>query len=98
MILRITKVSLLALLDAAHTQTVDYLKALDDSALSRIITTPWGPIYRLVEMIGHLIEHEIHHRAELSLIPGNARARGVECVTYWHFVHYNMGESKGLFG
>ena len=59
-----------ALLESVHKQTLDYLRELNDSDLSRVINTPWGATYRLVEMIDHIIEHEVHHRAELSLILG----------------------------
>jgi uncharacterized damage-inducible protein DinB len=38
--------------------------------LTRVIHTPWGATYRLVEMVDHMIEHEVHHRGELSLILG----------------------------
>jgi uncharacterized damage-inducible protein DinB len=57
-------------LEVVHAHTLKYLKTLNEDDLSRVITTPWGPRYRLIEMIGHLIEHEIHHRGELSLLLG----------------------------
>ena len=53
-----------------HSSTLAYLKTLADADLNRVIVTPWGPSYPLIEMLEHLIEHEIHHRAELSLISG----------------------------
>jgi uncharacterized damage-inducible protein DinB len=52
-----------ALLESVHRQTAD-------SDLSRAIQTPWGATYKLIEMVDHIIEHEVHHRAELSLILG----------------------------
>jgi uncharacterized damage-inducible protein DinB len=64
-------------LESVHTQTLKYLKTLNDDDLSRVITTPWGPRYRLIEMIGHLIEHEIHHRGELSLMLGMLGREGL---------------------
>jgi uncharacterized damage-inducible protein DinB len=59
-----------ALLEAVHAPTIAYLQSLDDADLSRVIDTPWGARYPLYDMLGHLIEHEIHHRAELSLLLG----------------------------
>jgi uncharacterized damage-inducible protein DinB len=51
-------------------EVVEYVSSLTDTDLGRVIKTPWGPQYRLVEMLDHMIEHEIHHRGELSLILG----------------------------
>jgi uncharacterized damage-inducible protein DinB len=59
-----------SLLESVHAQTLNFFDGLQDADLDRVITTPWGATYRLVEMIDHLIEHEVHHRAELSLILG----------------------------
>jgi uncharacterized damage-inducible protein DinB len=59
-----------SLLESVHARTLDFLNGLKDADLDRMITTPWGATYRLIEMIDHLIEHEVHHRAELSLILG----------------------------
>ena len=66
-----------SLLASVHSQPAAYLKTLNDADLGQVITTPWGPRYRLIEMIGHLIEHEIHHRAELSLILGMPGREGL---------------------
>ena len=65
-----TVATIKALLEAVHVPTVAYLRGLDDADLSRVIDTPWGARYPLYDMLAHLIEHEIHHRAELSLILG----------------------------
>lgn len=65
-----TRASIQTVLNSVHSQSIEYLKALDDKALNSVINTPWGANYRLLEMLDHLIEHEIHHRAELSLILG----------------------------
>jgi uncharacterized damage-inducible protein DinB len=59
-----------ALLEATHAETLGYLEKLAPGDLERVIVAPWGPSYRLIAMIGHIVEHEIHHRAELSLILG----------------------------
>jgi uncharacterized damage-inducible protein DinB len=64
------KATVLALLASVHRETIDYLNTLSEADLSRKIDTPWGASYPLVTLLGHLIEHEIHHRGELSLILG----------------------------
>jgi uncharacterized damage-inducible protein DinB len=72
-----TRKAIKSLLESVHSLTLKYLEGLDENDLGRVITTPWGPHYRLIEMIGHLIEHEIHHRAELSLILGMLGREGL---------------------
>lgn len=62
--------SIKGLLEQVHKPVVAYLKTLADSDLERTVDAPWGNSYRLGEMIGHIVEHEIHHRGELSLILG----------------------------
>lgn len=59
-----------SLLETVHAQTLEYLTMLDDHDLNKVIHTPWGATYRLIEMLDHMIEHEVHHRGELSLILG----------------------------
>ncbi len=58
------------LLTEVHAHTLDYLNTLADADLGRTITTPWNEEYLLGDMIGHVMEHEVHHRGELSLILG----------------------------
>lgn len=70
--------SVQALLEAVHQPTRTYLDALDDEALSNAISTPWGVSQRRIELIGHVIEHEIHHRGELSLILGLLGREGLD--------------------
>jgi uncharacterized damage-inducible protein DinB len=69
--------ALKALLAQVHATSQAYLATLTDADLERAIHTPWGTDYRLVEMVDHLIEHEIHHRAELSLILGMLGKQGL---------------------
>ncbi len=40
--------------------------------------TPWRPKYALSEMIGHMIEQEVHHRGGLSLILGMLGHKGLD--------------------
>lgn len=67
-----------SLLASVHAPAVEYLSKLDDAALSQVISTPWGASQPLIEMLGHIIEHEIHHRAELSLILGILGRKGLD--------------------
>jgi uncharacterized damage-inducible protein DinB len=62
--------SIIMLLMEVHVQTVDYLRSLSDSDLGRTITAPWNSEFVIGYMIGHTMEHEAHHRGELSLILG----------------------------
>ena len=71
------RAALKTLLAQVHAPNQAYLAALTDADLERPIHTPWGTDYRLVEMVDHLIEHEIHHRAELSLILGMLGKQGL---------------------
>lgn len=73
-----TKESIKTRLESVHTATLDYLRALEDADLNRVIHTPWGATYRLLEMIDHIIEHEVHHRGELSLILGMLGREGFD--------------------
>ncbi|MCL4393558.1 MAG: DinB family protein [Chloroflexi bacterium] len=65
-----TRESIQALLESVHAFTLAYLDSLTDADLGKVINTPWGATYTQIEMFGHLIEHETHHRGELSLILG----------------------------
>jgi uncharacterized damage-inducible protein DinB len=69
--------ALKALLAEVHAPNQAYLAALNDADLERTIHAPWDTDYRLAEMVEHLIEHEIHHRAELSLILGMLGKQGL---------------------
>jgi uncharacterized damage-inducible protein DinB len=57
-------------LASVHASSIDFLTTRREDQLEQVIQTPWGASYRLAEMIDHLIDHEVHHRAELSLILG----------------------------
>ena len=73
-----TKASIQTLLASVHAPAVNYLGRLKDDDLGQVISTPWGASQPLIEMLGHLIEHEIHHRAELSLILGMLGRKGLD--------------------
>jgi uncharacterized damage-inducible protein DinB len=71
------RAALKALLAEVHESNLVYLRALADPDLERAVHTPWGTDDRLVDMVEYLIEHEIHHRAELSLILGMLGKQGL---------------------
>jgi uncharacterized damage-inducible protein DinB len=70
--------SIQTLLETVNEKTLAYISSLKDADLKRVIATPWGARYALIEMIGHMIEHEIHHRGELSLILGMLGKKGFD--------------------
>ena len=70
--------SVQALLETVHERTRRYLATLDDDTLGRVVATPWGVSERRLELIGHVIEHEIHHRGELSLVLGLLGREGLD--------------------
>src|SRR5258706_15732997 len=71
------RAALTALLAQVHAPNRAYLAALTDADLERVVHTPWGADDRLADMVEHLLEHEIHHRAELSLILGMLGKQGL---------------------
>jgi uncharacterized damage-inducible protein DinB len=62
--------SLKGLLASVHQETVRYLESLDDQELEKEFTAGWGDTRPLIDFILHVMEHEVHHRGELSLILG----------------------------
>jgi len=65
-------------LDEVHAATLALLQSLDDDALAQTVETPWGSSGTREELLGHVLEHEIHHRAELSLILGLLGRQGLD--------------------
>jgi uncharacterized damage-inducible protein DinB len=57
-------------LDRAHMRTIKLLEDLNDDDLDQKYKTPEGEQFRLRWIIWHVLEHEIHHRGELSLALG----------------------------
>jgi uncharacterized damage-inducible protein DinB len=66
------------LLESVHDYTVHYLKSLTDHDLEMEIEAGWGGKYLISSMIWHVLEHEIHHRGELSLILGLLGREGLD--------------------
>lgn len=70
--------SMKALLASVHDETYTYLESLGDEDLEGEIEAGWGGTYPLIDMIWHVMEHEIHHRGELSLILGLLGREGLD--------------------
>jgi uncharacterized damage-inducible protein DinB len=67
-----------AQLDSVHAHTMDHIHALDAHDLEREVVTPWGQTSPLIDLFGHILEHETHHRGELSLILGVLGRTGLD--------------------
>ncbi len=67
-----------ALLENVHAVTESYLDSLAEGDLDQEFTAAWGQSRRLGDFIGHTLEHEIHHRGELSLILGMLGKQGLD--------------------
>ncbi|NIM94197.1 MAG: hypothetical protein GTO18_10865 [Anaerolineales bacterium] len=66
------------LLTDVHTQTEMYLNSLEDQDLEDEFEAQWGETRPLIDFIFHVMEHEIHHRGELSLIIGLLGREGLD--------------------
>ena len=73
-----TAESLKTLLAEIHSRTVSNLGTTDISEFDRVVELPWGPEVPLNWIFWHLLEHEIHHRGELSLILGLLGREGLD--------------------
>jgi uncharacterized damage-inducible protein DinB len=72
------KESVLSVLTGVHAQTTAYLERASDDVLSAEIDLPWGGKSRPVDMLWHVLEHELHHRGELSLMLGLLGREGLD--------------------
>ena len=72
------KASIKQLLDRAHLNTIVFLDRLGESDLDKKYPTTDGQSYRLGWIIWHVLEHEIHHRGELSLALGLLGREGLD--------------------
>ena len=72
-----TKTEIQSLLADVHNKTMSYLATLTVDDLDRLMDSPWGQ-FSLRFIIWHVIEHEIHHRGELSLILGFLGREGLD--------------------
>ena len=67
-----------AALAAVHTRTEQYLESLEDTSTAQQVIVPWGESIPLLWIVWHVVEHEIHHRGELSLILGLLGREGLD--------------------
>lgn len=65
-----TKELIKEMLDRAHQRTISFLGNLEEPDLQREYTISRGDTFSLGWIIWHVLEHEIHHRGELSLALG----------------------------
>jgi uncharacterized damage-inducible protein DinB len=72
-----TKESIKALLAETHAKTMAYLGTLTIDDLGNEVESEWGN-FSIRFIIWHVIEHEIHHRGELSLILGTLGREGLD--------------------
>ncbi len=73
-----TKEAIKLALAAVHAHTEQYLEALGDTDADRQVAVPWGENLPLLWIVWHVVEHEIHHRGELSLILGLLGREGLD--------------------
>ncbi len=61
-----------------HEQTEAYLRTLTEADLTQLVELPWGESAPLLWIIWHVVEHEIHHRGELSFVLGLLGREGLD--------------------
>lgn len=73
------KSSIKGLISEVHARTETFLDSLELSDLKRPVTQPWNnKEIPLGWIIWHVLEHEIHHRGELSMILGTLGREGLD--------------------
>jgi uncharacterized damage-inducible protein DinB len=70
--------SIRSVLAMVHAHTIEYLDTLDDQELDNEFEAQWGETKPLIDFIVHVMEHEVHHRGELSLILGLLGREGLD--------------------
>jgi uncharacterized damage-inducible protein DinB len=73
-----TKASIVAVLTGVHEPTLVYLRTASDPDLLAELDLPWSQKSRPLDMLWHVLEHEVHHRAELSLVLGMLGREGLD--------------------
>jgi uncharacterized damage-inducible protein DinB len=73
-----TFASIKVLLTEVHDWTEAYISGLNPEDYQRVISLPWDEEIHLGWIIWHVLEHEIHHRGELSLILGLLGREGLD--------------------
>ncbi len=73
-----SKAAIKSVLSVAHSRTMRFLESLEENALNQKYQTKHGETFSLYWIIWHVIEHEIHHRGELSLALGLLSREGLD--------------------
>jgi uncharacterized damage-inducible protein DinB len=73
-----TKAAIQRRLHEAHQRTVALLERMDESDLTREYESQRGERFPLGWIIWHVLEHEIHHRGELSMTLGLLGREGLD--------------------
>jgi uncharacterized damage-inducible protein DinB len=73
-----TRQSIVAVLSGVHEPTLVYLRTANDADLLAAIELPWNQRSRPLDMLWHVLEHEVHHRAELSFVLGMLGREGLD--------------------
>jgi uncharacterized damage-inducible protein DinB len=73
-----TKSAIKEVLDRVRNRTITFLNNLGENDLDEEYITPRGETFTLRWIIWHVLEHEIHHRGELSLILGLLGREGLD--------------------
>ena len=73
-----TKSAILGVLGAARKRTIPFLDSLEIKDFNHVYAIPDGAEFSLYWILWHVLEHEIHHRGELSLILGLLGREGLD--------------------
>ncbi|MFZ0534105.1 MAG: DinB family protein [Anaerolineales bacterium] len=73
-----TKPAIEDVLEGTRKKTIAFLDSLDECDLDTVYKTPEGQAFTLRWIIWHVLEHEIHHRGELSLALGLLGRNGLD--------------------
>jgi uncharacterized damage-inducible protein DinB len=73
-----TREDILEVLNRAWDRTTAFLDSINESNLDEEYRIPSGHPFSLRWIIWHVLEHEIHHRGELSLILGLLGREGLD--------------------
>ncbi len=73
-----TKAAIKDVLGNAHSRTLEFLDGLDEKDMDHLYQTRHGETFPLGWIIWHVLEHEIHHRGELSLALGILGREGLD--------------------
>jgi len=65
-------------LAGVHARSIEVLHGLDLASMEEEVELAWGERLRPLDVILHVIEHETHHRGELSLALGVLGRRGFD--------------------